>query len=116
MLRALVTVADRVLRELVRSLLRGKTDARAKPGSDYPSRPCGPLQRIQITDGVGRTLFEEFACHRESACGEEETGWLLLGYRQADEAIVLATLPAGTQRDAGVSHVQFNTMGQAVGA
>lgn len=116
MLRLLVSAADRLLRELAWSLRRGKSDTRGHALSDHPSRPCRPLRSIQITDGVSRTLFEEFAAHRDSSCGEEETGWLLMGYRQADDAIVLATLPAGTQRDAGVSHVQFNTLGQAVGA
>jgi hypothetical protein len=73
-----------------------------------------PLQRILLTDGVGRTLFEEYASHRASASGDEETGWVLLGLRHPDEAIVLATLPAGTQSDASVSHVRFNSLAQAV--
>jgi hypothetical protein len=68
-----------------------------------------------LTDGVGRTLFEEYAEHRASACGEEETGWIILGHRSATEATVLATLPAGAQRHAGVGHIQFNTLAQAVG-
>ena len=58
----------------------------------------GPLERVLLTDGVGRTLFEEFANHRAEARGDEETGWLLLGLREAREAIVVATLPAGTRR------------------
>jgi proteasome lid subunit RPN8/RPN11 len=67
-----------------------------------------------LTDGVSRTLFDEYADHRDGPRGEEETGWVLLGLREADEAIVLATLPAGTQREAGIAHVQFNALAQAV--
>src|SRR5262249_36878536 len=32
-----------------------------------------PLRRVLLTDGVGRTLFEEFAAHREAEHGDEET-------------------------------------------
>jgi proteasome lid subunit RPN8/RPN11 len=67
-----------------------------------------------LTDGVGRTLFEEFASHRSEARGEEETGWLLLGLREAREAVVVATLPAGTLRDASVAHVRFNSSAQVL--
>jgi len=77
-------------------------------------RHCEPLSRILLTDGVGRTLFEEYADHRAAEHGDEETGWLLMGLRERDEAIALATLPAGTQRDAGVAHVRFNSSGQAL--
>jgi proteasome lid subunit RPN8/RPN11 len=59
-------------------------------------------------------LFEEFAAHRAAARGEEETGWVLLGLREARQAVVLATLPAGAQRDASTTHVLFNCMAQAV--
>jgi proteasome lid subunit RPN8/RPN11 len=71
---------------------------------------------VVLTDGVGRTLFEEFAGHREDNRGDEETGWMLMGLRQADEAVVLATLPAGTFREASVTHVRFNSAGQAIGS
>jgi proteasome lid subunit RPN8/RPN11 len=76
----------------------------------------GPLQRVLITDGVGRTLFEEYARHRGEARGDEETGWVLLGLRQADEAVALATLPAGAEREASVAHVRFNSNAQALGS
>jgi hypothetical protein len=36
--------------------------------------------------------------------------------REQRQAVVLATLPAGTQRDASASHVRFNTNGQAMGS
>jgi proteasome lid subunit RPN8/RPN11 len=73
-----------------------------------------PLQRVLITDEVGRTLFEEYAAHRRAERGDEETGWLLLGRREAREAVVLATLPAGSESDAGVAHIRFNSTGQAL--
>ena len=34
--------------------------------------------------------------------------------READEAVVLATLPAGAERDAGEAHVRFNADAQAL--
>jgi hypothetical protein len=67
------------------------------------------LERIVLTDGVARTLFDDFQNHRRSSRGAEEIGWLLLGYREADNALALAALPAGSQRDAGVAHVQFHS-------
>jgi proteasome lid subunit RPN8/RPN11 len=79
-----------------------------------PGGPHEPLRRILLTDGVGRTLFEEYAAHRAEERGDEETGWLLMGLRERDHAVALATLPAGTQRDAGVAHVLFNSNGQAL--
>ncbi len=73
-----------------------------------------PLRRVLLCDGVAHTLFEEYAAHRAEARGDEETGWVLLGLRAADEAVVLATLPAGAEADAGVAHVRFNSEAQAV--
>lgn len=67
-----------------------------------------------LTDEVGRTLFEEYAAHRATDRGAEEIGWQLLGVRGPDEAVVLATLPAGADRDAGHEHVRFNAEAQAV--
>ncbi len=78
--------------------------------------PYLPLDGIRLTDGVGHTLFEEYAGHRAEARGDEETGWVLLGLREATQAVVLATLPAGGQREASVSHVRFNSIAQAVGS
>jgi proteasome lid subunit RPN8/RPN11 len=69
---------------------------------------------VVLTDEVSRTLFEEYAAHRESTRGDEETGWVLLGLREVDEVVVLATLPAGAGRNAGVAHVRFNCSGQAL--
>jgi hypothetical protein len=75
-----------------------------------------PLRRLVLTDEVGRTLFQEYGGHRAGARGEEEIGWVLLGIREVDEAVVLATLPAGSQRSAGVAHVKFNSTAQALGS
>ncbi|WP_020468534.1 Mov34/MPN/PAD-1 family protein [Zavarzinella formosa] len=71
-----------------------------------------PLRRVVLTEGVFRVLFAEYAAHRESDRGQEEIGWLLLGLRGRDEAIVLATLPAGTNRNASESHVLFDNKSQ----
>jgi hypothetical protein len=67
-----------------------------------------------LTDEVSRTLFEEYASHREGSRGHEETGWVILGLREIDQAVALATLPAGTESEAGVAHVRFNSSGQAI--
>jgi hypothetical protein len=37
-----------------------------------------------------------------------------MGLREASEAVVLATLPAGARREASVSHVRFNSTAQAL--
>jgi proteasome lid subunit RPN8/RPN11 len=76
-----------------------------------PSR----LARITLTDGITKTLFEDYAEHRRSERGDEEIGWILLGIRQGSEAIALAALPAGAHRDAGAAHIRFNSDAQAVG-
>jgi len=73
-----------------------------------------PLQRVVLADEVGRTLFEEYAGHRKVQGGDDETGWVLLGLREVNEAVVLATLPAGTEADASTTHVRFNSSAQAV--
>jgi proteasome lid subunit RPN8/RPN11 len=92
-----------------------RTEARVAAAATTP-REYRPLQRVRLTDGVAHTLFEEYAEHREQARGEEETGWVLLGRREPDEALVLATLPAGAEYDAGVGHVRFNSSGQVLGS
>jgi len=66
-----------------------------------------------VADDVGRTLFGEYASHRRTERGQEETGWTLLGLRRGNEAVVLATIPAGTLRDADEGHVQFDADVQA---
>jgi len=114
MLQVLVGKATRWLNDLQRAWHRPRPSPR--PTASAPAAPIfyDPLERVVLTDGVGRTLFEEFASHRSEARGEEETGWVLLGLREAREAIVLATLPAGALRDASVAHVRFNSNAQAL--
>jgi len=73
-----------------------------------------PLENIVLTDGVSRTLFDEYARHRAGERGDEETGWVLMGLRLEKEAIALATLPAGAEAEAGVAHVRFNAEAQAL--
>jgi proteasome lid subunit RPN8/RPN11 len=92
------------------------------PGQEQLAPPPGPgsamplrrLERVLVSSAVLQSLFDMFADHRNGDRGEEETGWVLLGYRRDAEAVVLAALPAGTNREAGVAHVRFNTLAQAV--
>jgi proteasome lid subunit RPN8/RPN11 len=104
---------------LLGSLRRSFAGDRRSPavGPELPTA-CSyqRLRRVVLTDEVGRTLFHEYAGHRASARGEEEIGWVLLGIRDVDEALVLATLPAGSHRSAGVAHVKFNSSAQALGS
>jgi proteasome lid subunit RPN8/RPN11 len=123
MLQALVRTASRFFDEIRRSLFRFRRPALSPPGPCPTSggavtagrgvHAYAPLQRVLLTDGVGRTLFEEFGGHRRFQ-GEHETGWVLLGLRHAREAVVLATLPAGALADSGIAHVRFNSDAQAL--
>jgi hypothetical protein len=79
----------------------GPTQGEARPAPLQLER----IKRLVLTDEVSRTLFEEYVSHRAGDRGNEETGWVLLGLRKADEAVVLATLPAAADRDAGEAHV-----------
>ena len=117
MFQALVSSAGRLARDLQRSFFRRRTAAVEAAEQVFSAKPAYlPLQRVLLTDGVARTLFEEYAEHQAGSRGEEETGWVLLGVREEQEAILLGTLPAGTERDAGVGHVQFNSAGQIIGS
>src|SRR5579871_4563920 len=109
MLQGLIGRANELLGDLQRTLLRPRPTAPAPTAPAAPARVSyGPLRRVVLTDGVVHTLFEEYAGHRAEARGEEETGWVLMGLREAEEAVVLATLPAGTRAEASVAHVLFN--------
>ncbi len=114
MLQGLVTSASHLLNDLRRSLLAPAVSSHPIPTPSGST--LAPLQRVLLTDGVARTLFEGYARHRDEERGDEETGWLLLGLRERSEAVALATLPAGMQSDAGVSHILFNSNAQAVGS
>lgn len=89
-----------------------QTQSLATDSSAFPRRVR--LERIVLTDGVARTLFEDYAEHRRSDRSGEEIGWILLGLSHQGEAIALAALPAGAQRDAGVAHIRFNSEAQAL--
>jgi len=117
MLQTLVHTAGRLLDDFNRSFLRNRMLA-PEPQRSVARSPTKyqALQRVTLTDEVAHTLFEEYAAHRKGARGDEETGWILLGLRETHEAIVLATLPAGADRNAGVAHVRFNSSGQALGS
>ena len=120
MLRNLVGSASRFLNDLNNSLRteEEKSSEKSIPISTSPTQPNSyqQLQRVLLTDEVNRTLVNEYAAHRQGERGDEEIGWLLLGVREESEALVLATLPAGAGRDAGVAHVSFNSTAQALAA
>jgi len=113
-----VSVAQRMwqqLLDLVRQLVGPGKSAESVPASSgAKAGPLRRLNRVLVSSAVLESLFDMFAEHRQSERGEEETGWVLLGYRWETEAVVLAALPAGTFREAGVAHVRFNTLAQAV--
>jgi proteasome lid subunit RPN8/RPN11 len=88
-----------------------------RPADRNANQPPGepvPIERIVLTEGVANTLFAEYAEHRRSERGGEEIGWVLLGLRHGGDAIALAALPAGADRDAGAAHVRFNSEAQAL--
>jgi hypothetical protein len=114
MWQALVDRTIRLLSDLRRSWHRPPFSLVEKREPSPRTVNYQPLERVLITDGVGRTLFEEYAAHRARVNGDEETGWVLLGLREAREAVVLATLPAGAEADAGAAHIRFSYSGQAL--
>jgi proteasome lid subunit RPN8/RPN11 len=115
MLHALVSVAGRWVNHWSRSLLRERLPSpEALEAPVRRPRAYQRLERLVLTDAVGRTLFDEYAAHRKGVRGEDETGWVLLGVRESSEALVLATLPAGAESNAGVAHVRFNSSAQAL--
>jgi proteasome lid subunit RPN8/RPN11 len=94
---------------------RGVTELRSTMQAPVaPETKTAQLKRILVADGVARTLFEEYQVHRQSERGDEEIGWILLGLRTETEAVALASLPAGTERDAGAAHIRFNSEAQAL--
>jgi hypothetical protein len=117
MLQALVSTASQFLTDVNQSLFRTRGSVTpATLSLPYSPPRYRPLRKLRLTDGVARTLFDEYAAHRAEVRGDEEIGWVLLGLREADEAIVLATLPAGSGRDASAVHIQFNSNAQALGS
>ncbi len=78
-------------------------------------KPVGcRLERVVVADGVMQTLFEDYAEHRRTLRGNEEIGWILLGVWQNGEAVALAAIPAGAEREASASHVRFNADAQGL--
>lgn len=73
-----------------------------------------PLKSILITSGVGETLARGFRLHLDGERGDEEIGWLLMGFREKDKAVVLAAIPSGDMREASGTHVRFNSRAQAI--
>src|SRR6266849_3880363 len=117
MLQALVSSATQFLTDVNQSLFRtrGSVPPTAFIAPYSPTR-YRALRKLRLTDGVARTLFDEYASHRAESRGDEEIGWVLLGLREAEQAVVLATLPAGAGRDASAVHIQFNSSAQALGS
>jgi proteasome lid subunit RPN8/RPN11 len=114
---ALVRTTGRLLAEVRRGWQRqGLAVEERRPAAPVPPKVYQRLERVTLTDEVSRTLFEEYAAHRDGPRGHEETGWVILGLREADEAVALATLPAGAESSAGIAHVRFNTSAQALGS
>jgi proteasome lid subunit RPN8/RPN11 len=115
MFAGLVDAARRWMKSWRATWLEGAMPARSAAKFPAPETPTRyrPLENLVLTDGVSRTLFDEYAQHRAGERGHEETGWLLMGYRREKEALALATLPAGVQAEAGVAHVRFNSAAQA---
>src|SRR5579859_6258702 len=91
-----------------------RPSAELREAGPPPATAYRPLTRMRLTEGVSATLFDEYASHRETERGREETGWILLGRREPDEALILATLPAGANRDTGEAHVLFDSEAQAL--
>jgi hypothetical protein len=113
MFQALVGKASRLLMSLRGSLLR--QDRKPAELPELPgTRGYQRLRQVVLADELSRDLFQQYAAHRAGPRGEEEIGWVLLGIRDVDRAMVLAALPAGARREAGVAHVQFDCNAQAV--
>ena len=96
--------------------LTGPIPRATPPPASRSSVTYERLRKVVLTDEVSRTLFDEYAEHRATDRGLEETGWILLGVREVDQVTVLATIPAGTDRDAGESHVRFDSETQNLAA
>src|SRR4051812_5917184 len=115
MVRGLVSLAHRWFNGWTRALFAERLPPPALFAPPGP-KPYRPLRRVVLADEVSGTLFADYAAHRRGPRGEEEIGWVLLGYREEEEVVAVAALPAGADRQAGVAHVRFNSNAQAVGA
>ncbi len=102
---------SRKARDLAADLTRAPAES---PHASPATVEYRPIERIVLTDDVSRTLFEEYSAHRAGQRGDEEMGWVLLGLRQSDQAVALATLPASSDRDAGEAHVWISGIAQVL--
>lgn len=118
LLRKVRQILNQAQTTLLRSLPRHRDPSGVKTGLEGDGLPdrYSPVQRVLLSDAVGRALFEEYARHRQGSRGREETGWVLLGLRQVTEMVVLGTLPAGSQADRSATHVRFNSNAQVLGS
>jgi proteasome lid subunit RPN8/RPN11 len=89
-------------------------DWRKREPRAEPRTLSNRLESITLTEGVAQTLRDDFDDHRCTERGHEEIGWILLGIREGNDAIALAALPAGANRDASWGHVQFNCDAQTL--
>lgn len=102
---------------LARGIETGRSpfvDANLGNAPSAPPLALYPIEHVILTDAVVQTLFKQFAAHRRTDRGEEETGWVLMGWREERMAVVTAALPAGAGREAGVAHVRFDVNTQAL--
>ena len=77
-------------------------------------RDLVPIKYMLISSGVGQTLVQGYRNHLHQERGDEETGWLLMGYREKKHAVVVAAVPSGEFREASSTHVKFNSQAQVV--
>ncbi len=77
-------------------------------------RDLVPIKYMLISSGVGQTLVQGYRNHLNQERGDEETGWLLMGYREKKHAVVVAAVPSGEFREASSTHVKFNSQAQVV--
>jgi proteasome lid subunit RPN8/RPN11 len=115
-LKVWLDAARRRLGDWLRVIL-ARVEQTPQPSFPLRTEPLPVLksyEKLILTDGVSQTLFKGYAQHRESARGEDETGWILMGHRHEDHGLALAAIPAGVNCEAGVAHVRFNSQAQSV--
>lgn len=88
--------------------------AKASESLSVPQRDLSPITHVLISSGVGNTLVQGYRNHLDQDRGDEETGWLLMGYREKKRAIIMAAVPSGEFREASSTHVKFNSQAQVV--
>src|SRR5580692_10631108 len=66
------------------------------------------IDNAQILAHVHQTMAYDFARHSASHEGGNETGWTLLGTREGKTIVVRAILPAGPNKQASPTHIEFD--------